>query len=149
MDSRTEALLYAASRRQHVFEKIKPALEKGYVVLCDRFIDSSLAYQGYARGIGIDEVYNLNLFATGGLLPDLTIYIEINPEVGFSRMKKNSRELDRLELESISFHKAVHEGYQLIAKRFSDRIVTINGEMTPQEVIGEAKEVVLGFINRK
>jgi dTMP kinase len=149
MDSRTEALLYAASRRQHVFEKIKPALEQGYIVLCDRFIDSSLAYQGYARGIGIDEVYNLNLFATGGLLPDLTIYIEINPEVGFSRMKKNRRELDRLELESISFHKAVHEGYQLIAKRFKDRIVTINGEKTPQDVIGEAKEVVLDFINRK
>jgi dTMP kinase len=149
MDSRTEALLYAASRRQHVFEKIRPALEKGNIVLCDRFIDSSLAYQGYARGIGIDEVYNLNLFATGGLLPDLTIYIEINPEVGFSRMKQNSRELDRLELESISFHKAVHEGYRLIADRFKDRIVTINGEKTPQEVIEEAKEVVLDFMNRK
>ena len=96
MDDRTEALLYAASRRQHLVETIIPALEEGKIVICDRYIDSSLAYQGYARGIGIDEVYHMNMFATSGLLPDLTIYLLVKPEVGLSR-KTKQKELDRLE----------------------------------------------------
>ena len=81
-NSITEAMLYAASRRQHLVEKVIPYLEQGYIVLCDRFIDSSLAYQGYARGLGIDKVYQMNLMATNGLLPDITIYVDVRPEVG-------------------------------------------------------------------
>ena len=85
MDDKTEALLYAASRRQHLMETVIPALENDKMVICDRFIDSSLAYQGHARNIGIDEVYNMNMFATSGMLPDLTLYILVSPSVGLSR----------------------------------------------------------------
>ena len=102
MDKITEALLYAASRRQHLVEKVLPNLEKGYIVICDRFIDSSLAYQGYARGIGIDKVYKINLSATDGILPDYTFYIDVRPEVGLARIAKNNREQNRLDLENIN-----------------------------------------------
>ena len=115
MDARTEALLYAASRRQHLAEKVLPALEQGRIVLCDRFIDSSLAYQGYARGIGIEEVYRINQFATGGLLPDLTLYFDVEAETGLSRIAKNhNREVNRLDLEAIDFHRKVREGFQIL-----------------------------------
>lgn len=148
MDIRTEALLYAASRRQHIVEKIIPALEQGYVILCDRFIDSSLAYQGYARGIGIDKVYAMNMFACEGLLPSLTIYIDVNPEVGFSRMKKDCRKLDRLELEAINFHKTVYQGYHELLRMFPNRVVAINGEQHPDQVSAEVIEIVLKHIEK-
>ena len=95
MDDRTEALLYAASRRQHLKETVFPALESGKLVVCDRFIDSSLAYQGVARGLGIDNIYEMNQFATEGFMPDLTIYLLVDPQVGIDR-KSNQKELDRL-----------------------------------------------------
>ena len=105
MDPRTEALLYAASRRQHLVEKVIPALKEGKLVLCDRFLDSSLAYQGGARGIGIDTVYNMSLFATEGMLPDLTILFDIKPEEGLARIAANSqREVNRLDVEKLTFH---------------------------------------------
>src|SRR5690606_7448709 len=96
MDARTEALLYAAARRQHLVEKILPALNAGKIVLCDRFIDSSLAYQGHARGIGIDEVLTINHFATGGMMPDVTLFLDVAPEIGLKRIyKNNEREKNR------------------------------------------------------
>lgn len=147
MDKRTEALLYAASRRQHIMEVILPALKANKIVLCDRFIDSSLAYQGYARGIGIDEVYNMNVFATEGLLPDLTIYISVRPSVGITR-KTQQKELDRLEMETLSFHEKVYEGYKQIVKMYSKRIIEIDGERPAQEVIEDALCVVNDFIKR-
>ena len=104
MDSITEAMLYAASRRQHLVEKVIPYLEQGYIVLCDRFIDSSLAYQGHARGIGIEEVYNMNMFATEGFMPHLTIYLLVDPKIGLER-KSHQKELDRLEKEKLEFSK--------------------------------------------
>ncbi len=134
MDSITEALLYAASRRQHLTEKVIPYLEKGYIVLCDRFIDSSLAYQGYARGIGIEKVYQVNQFATDGLLPDVTIYVDVHPEVGLSRIKNNNREENRLDLEKIEFHKKVYEGYSQVAHMFPNRFISINGEQNRDNV---------------
>lgn len=134
MDSITEALLYAASRRQHLTEKVIPYLEKGYIVLCDRFIDSSLAYQGYARGIGIEKVYQVNQFATDGLLPDVTIYVDVHPEVGLSRIKNNNREENRLDLEKIEFHKKVYEGYSQVAHMFPNRFISINGEQNRDKV---------------
>ena len=82
MDPRTEALLYAAARRQHLAEKVKPALDNGKIILCDRFVDSSLAYQGYARGLGIDEVYSINEFAIENMMPELTLYFDLAPELG-------------------------------------------------------------------
>ena len=150
MDEITEALLYAASRRQHLVEKVIPYLEKGYVVICDRFLDSSLAYQGYARGIGIDEVYNMNLFATEGLLPDLTLLVCVRPEVGLDRIKTNNRgTLDRLEIEKMEFHKKVYDGYLKVQEKFSDRIKIINGEQTKEEVRNDALKVVLEFLKEK
>lgn len=150
MDSRTEALLYAASRREHIEKTIRPALEAGKIVLCDRFIDSSLAYQGYARGLGIDEVYNMNLYATRGLLPDLTILVCVKPEIGMARITQNHRgELDRLENEKMEFHQKVYQGYLAVQEKFPNRIQIINGEKTKEEVRLDALEIVLRFIGEK
>jgi dTMP kinase len=146
MDGVTEALLYAASRRQHLIEVVLPYLNDGYIVLCDRFIDSSLAYQGYARRLGIKEVYQINQFATGGLLPDLTIFIDVSPEVGLNRIATNHRNQNRLDLESIKFHKLVHEGYLEVQKMFPDRIKVINGEQDIPNVDKDVKNVILKFL---
>ncbi len=110
IDIRTEALLFAASRREHLVEKVIPALKNNKVVLCDRYIDSSLAYQGHARGIGIEEVKKINEFAINGLYPDLTIYLDIDAEVGRERILKNQRSQNRLDKETLTFHQKVIEG---------------------------------------
>ena len=107
IDIRTEALLFAASRREHLVEKVIPALKNNKVVLCDRYIDSSLAYQGHARGIGIEEVKKINEFAINGLYPDLTIYLDIDAEVGRERILKNQRSQNRLDKETLTFHQKV------------------------------------------
>ena len=104
MDARTEALLYAAARRQHLVEKVLPALEEGITIVSDRFVDSSLAYQGYGRKIGIDEVYSINMFAIEGKLPDKTIYLDIDAKTGLDRINANRASLDRLDQESEDFH---------------------------------------------
>lgn len=135
MDGRTEALLYAAARRQHLVEKIEPALAQGKIVLCDRFVDASLAYQGYARGLGIDEVLSINEFAIGKLMPDLTLYFDVNPEIGLNRIAKNdNRELNRLDVESLAFHQAVRTGYQEVVKRYPNRIQVIDASQSQEEV---------------
>ncbi|GMK41685.1 thymidylate kinase [Paenibacillus sp. CCS19] len=138
MDGRTEALLYAAARRQHLTEKVVPALEQGQVVLCDRFIDSSLAYQGHARGIGFDEVMAINAFAINGLMPALTLYLDVTPEVGLRRIQESAgREINRLDLEAASFHHKVREGFLQAAERFKERIVIINAEQQPEDVLND------------
>ena len=112
MDERTEALLYAAARRQHLVETVLPALETGNLVLCDRFVDSSLVYQGAGRKIGIAEVAEMNKFATAGLEPDLTFYLEIEPELGLKRIKKNRQnEINRLDKEQLDFYHTVANAY--------------------------------------
>ena len=111
MDGRTEALLYTAARRQHLVEKVIPALERGAIVLCDRFIMSSLAYQGYARGLGVDAVMNINKYAIGDYMPDFTFYLHVDTKVGLARASKRNYDLNRLDLESIEFHDKVREGY--------------------------------------
>jgi dTMP kinase len=139
MDSRTEALLYAAARRQHLIEKVKPALQQGYVILCDRFIDSSLAYQGFARGLGIKEVYSINEFAVEGMMPHLTFYFDISPDVGLERINQNkSREVNRLDLENIQFHQKVREGYHLLLDMFPDRMYKIDAAQPVDHVFQEA-----------
>lgn len=111
MDDRTEALLYAAARREHLVKKVIPALEEGAIVLCDRFIDSSLAYQGYARGIGIEAVRAINEFAVEDYMPDLTLYFSVKPEIGLARVKKDQvRDWNRLDQEKLDFHKRVETG---------------------------------------
>lgn len=137
MDARTEALLYAAARRQHLVEKVIPALEAGSIVLCDRFVDSSLAYQGYARGLGIDEVFSINQFAIDGTMPDLTVFFDITPEEGLARISSNDeREQNRLDNENIEFHKNVYEGYQSLILRYPDRIIKTDASL-PKEVVAE------------
>lgn len=143
MDPRTEALLYAAARRQHLVEKVKPAIEDGKVVLCDRFVDSSLAYQGHARGLGIDEVFTINQFAIEQMMPDLTIYFDIEPELGLQRINKNKgREVNRLDLENLEFHHKVREGYHLLMQRFPDRIVKIDASGEVNDVFSKTMEVL-------
>ncbi|GGH39878.1 dTMP kinase [Paenibacillus segetis] len=138
MDGRTEALLYAAARRQHLVEKVEPALMQGMVVLCDRFIDSSLAYQGHARGLGIQEVLGINNFATNGRFPDHTFYMDIEPEVGLARIAAGQgREINRLDLESVQFHHKVREGYLIVAGMYPERITTIDASRSQEEVAGE------------
>ena len=144
MDKLTEALLFAASRRQHLVEKVIPALNEGKIVICDRFIDSSLAYQGYARDIGIQEVLNINLFATKGMLPDLTIYFDIDSEIGLSRIDQdNKREVNRLDLERLEFHKRVRNGYLELLKLYPDRIVRIDASKSIEEVSEEVIKIIL------
>lgn len=143
MDPRTEALLYAAARRQHLMERVKPALDEGKIVLCDRFVDSSLAYQGFARGLGIDEVWTINQFAIEQMMPDLTIYYDIEPELGLNRINKNKgREINRLDLEDLEFHQKVREGYHVLLKRFPDRMVKIDASETVEEVFQKTMEIV-------
>ena len=122
LDPRAEALLYAASRRQHLVEKVWPALKEGKIVICDRFLDSSLAYQGGARKLGIDNVLNINMFATEGTFPDLTLLFDIDPELGLERIATNTnREINRLDLEKLEFHKLVRKTFLELAKRWPER----------------------------
>ena len=132
MDSRTEALLYAASRRQHLIEKVLPVLESGDVIFCDRFVDSSIAYQGYARGIGEEGIREINEFATEGIEPDVTLYIDVPAEVGIQRIHANldEREYNRLDQEKLAFHEKVRAGYQQLAKANPERIVVVDGTMS-------------------
>ncbi len=136
MNERTEALLYAASRSQHYFEKVRPALDAGKMVICDRFIDSSLAYQGYARGIGVDEVLSINEFAIGKKLPDVTILFDLAPEVGLARIYAHGeREVNRLDVESLAFHKKVREGYLQLVERYPERIHVVNADQNIERVV--------------
>ena len=148
LDPRSEALLYAASRRQHLVEKVLPALEKGYIVICDRFVDSSLAYQGFARNLGIDEIYDINMFAINNKWPDITILLDIDPEVGLSRIMSNRKqEVNRLDLEGLNFHNKVHQGYEIIKEKYADRITLIDGNNSPEVVFNEVYSLIKNKIN--
>ena len=149
MDPRTEALLYAASRRQHLVEKIWPALERGEIVLCDRYLDSSLAYQGGARGLGVDEVLSINMFATEGEYPDLTLLFDLEPEEGLKRIEKNKgREVNRLDLEKLEFHKKVRDNFHALAKKYSTRYVVIDASKSLNEVEDEVYKIIKETISK-
>lgn len=146
MDSRTEALLYAASRRQHLVEKVWPALKEGKIVICDRYLDSSLAYQGGARGLGVENVLNINLFATENTWPDLTLLFDIDPSIGLARINKNAdREVNRLDLEKLDFHNKVRNTFLELAKRYPERYVIIDASKSVEEVA----ERTLGAITKR
>lgn len=155
MDARTEALLFAASRRQHVTEKIRPALDSGKVVLCDRFVDSSIAYQGAGRKIGVKEVAAINQFATENLSPDLTIYLDVDAQVGLNRIgsKESNREKDRLELEAISFHNRVRTAYLKLLDENPERMHLIDASQSMEEVLIDSLAIIkdkfqeLGLLN--
>lgn len=143
MDKITEALLYAASRRQHLVEKVWPLTKEGKLVISDRFLDSSLAYQGGARGIGIDKVLEINMAATEGYYPDLTLLFDVAPEVGLARIAANKgREVNRLDLEKIEFHREVRQTFLDLAHRFKDRFVIIDASQPFEKVIEDAYEAI-------
>lgn len=147
MNYMTELLLYASARAQLVAQTIKPAIEEGKAVICDRFVDSSAVYQGIGRGLGVDTVYNVNHFALNGIVPKLTILMDLDAEDGIKR-KKNQAELDRMEMEDLTFHKRVVEGYRKLAGLYPDRIVSIDATL-PIEAIHSMiiKEVEHRFFN--
>lgn len=143
MDGLTEALLFAASRRQHIVETINPALTENKVVLCDRFVDSSIAYQGAGRQVGTNEVFEINQFATTGLVPDLTLYFDVPSEVGLERIQKfRSNEVNRLDKDSLSFHQRVRQAYLDLYANNQERIVLIDAIQPIEAVIDDAIAVL-------
>ena len=133
MTDECEALLYAASRVQHLSDRVEPALKEGKLVICDRYVDSSFAYQAYARGLGVDFIGKINAFAIEKYLPDVTIFIELTPEEAFLR-KHGADENDRLEQAGMAFHKRVYEGYCALAEKEPLRIVKVDGRQTPEKI---------------
>ena len=141
----TEMLLYASARAQLINEVVGPALESGKAVISDRFVDSSLVYQGIARGLGVENVYNINLQAIGKYMPDVTFLLDLPADIGIAR-KKDQKELDRMEMESLQFHRDVAEGYRSLAERFPDRIEKIDATLPIDDICaiikGRIKELL-------
>ncbi len=149
MDARAEILLYSASRAQLVAEAIRPMLAQGSIVLCDRFFDSTLAYQGYGRGLDIDVLRLITEFATGGLRPDLTIYIDIEPEVGLHRrLRDRHAEWNRLDKMALAFHQRVHSGYLKLIEAEPERWVVVDGERSVEAVQDEVQTLVMARLRR-
>ena len=143
MDPKTELLLYIASRRQHLVEKVLPALAAGKLVIMDRFIDSSVAYQGFGRGLDIDAINWLNEFATDGLKPDLTLYFDIEVEEGLARIAANSnREVNRLDMEGLDLHRKVRQGYLSLLEREGNRIEKIDASLPLDQVIENTQQLL-------
>ena len=141
MTDECEALLYAASRVQHLHDRVEPALAEGKLVICDRYVDSSLAYQAYARGLGKDFVTKINAFALKNYLPDVTVFIDLTPEAAFLR-KHGADENDRLEQAGMAFHKRVYEGYKALAEEEPERVVCVNGAQSPAEVFADVVSIL-------
>lgn len=143
MDAKTELLLYIASRRQHLVERVLPALAAGKIVLIDRFIDSSVAYQGYGRGLSVEDIEWLNQFATDGLKPDLTLYFDLDVEEGLARIAKNrEREVNRLDLEGLELHQKVRQGYLALSEKEPERIVKIDASQSFEAVFADVLAVL-------
>lgn len=143
MDERTEALLFAAARREHLIRKIQPALKTGAIVLCDRYVDSSLAYQGFARGLGMDKILSLNLFAVEDYLPNCTFYLSLPVEVGLQRIKQaHNREINRLDNEELLFHKQVQEAYEQLSQKYHERYVKIDAEQDISKIVEQVCHVI-------
>jgi dTMP kinase len=132
MTDECEALLYAAARVQLLKEEIAPRLERGELVLCDRFVDSSLAYQGYARGLGVDFVEKINDFALKNFMPDYTVFLNLSPELAFKR-KGGVDKNDRLELSGMDFHNKVYAGYLDLSKKYSERYIVVDASGEREE----------------
>ena len=148
LDARTEALLYAASRRQHLVEKIWPALKEGKIVLCDRFIDSSLAYQGGGRNLGVENVLNINLFATENTYPDISLFFDVSPEIGLSRVNSDKKRVaDRLDNENENFHDKVYETFKKIVANNKNRFIVIDASKPLDEVIVNTYQILKNKLN--
>ena len=147
MDPRTEALLYAASRRQHLVDIVLPLLEQGVTVISDRFVDSSIAYQGYGRGIGAEAVYDINAFAIENHMPVKTVFLNVSAETGLARIQANRAVLDRLDAESEEFHRRVFDGYQKVIEQYGDRMIVVDASRDVNEVIAEVYSIVKGLLD--
>lgn len=141
MTDECEALLYAAARMQHLADRVEPALAQGKLVVCDRYVDSSLAYQAYARGLGTDFIGRINAKALEKYPPDVTVFIDLTPEDAFRR-KHGADENDRLEQAGMAFHKRVYEGYKALEKAYPQRIVAVDGKQTPQEIFSQVLRIL-------
>lgn len=148
MSSRCEALLYAASRAQLVEEKLRPLLEKGSIILCDRFVMSSMLYQGIGRGLGIDEVENINDFAIGEIRADLTLFLNIDYKTAIDRKRRNFVS-DRLENEDDSFHKKTYDGYIDLSRKFKDEIISIDANKDVETVVNNCLDVIKTYLKEK
>ncbi len=140
--SKTELLLYSADRSQHVEQELLPNLASGKFILCDRYTDSTIAYQGYGRALDMDLINQLNEIATGGLNSDLTIWLDVEVEVGFSRKKQDGMGLDRIEQEKIEFHRRVRQGYAELHASHPERIVKIDGSLSKEAVQAEIQQIL-------
>lgn len=149
MDPRTEALLYAASRRQHLIDIILPALKAGKIVICDRFVDSSIAYQGVGRKIGIQGIKDINNFATDYLQPDMTLYFDVTPEISKQRVALRERKKDRLDQENDDFYAKVYDGYADLVKENPQRIKVIDATQSVDEVFKETMAELNEFLVRE
>ncbi|MCW2546821.1 MAG: thymidylate kinase [Mycobacterium sp.] len=142
--AQTEALLYAADRAEHVAHVIAPALARGAIVISDRYLDSSIAYQGYGRGLDIEQVTQTSLWASGGLLPDLTLLLDLDPEVGLRRARGRNGRVDRLEGEALDFHTRVREGFLALAGTAPQRYAVVDASLAPDQVADD----VLAAVNQ-
>ena len=136
MSDITEVLLYAASRAQHVQEVIRPAIARGEIVLCDRFVDSSVAFQGGGRQLGVELIQQINAPAIGGCMPDTTVYLRLDHETALRR-RENASALDRIESEKASFHKRVEEAYETLVAQDRERFITVDAHKAPEEITKE------------
>ncbi len=141
----TEMILYAASRAQHVSKLIKPALEEGKVVICDRFVDSSYAYQGFGRNIDLKAIADVNRIAVDGIIPDITFFLDIDVETAIKR-RVAATEADRIEQEKLDFHKNVYDGYKKLSVLYPERIKTIDAQRTVEEIADDIKEYLISII---
>ncbi|GAK13869.1 dTMP kinase [Geomicrobium sp. JCM 19039] len=148
IDPKTEALLFAAARRQHLVEKIIPALTEGAVVLCDRFVDSSLAYQGAGRGIGVEAVRHINEFAVEKYMPDVTLLFDLPIQLGLDRIKGNKRESNHLDEEGALFHETVRRAYHQLASQNEERYRMIKADAPIGAVIEETYSVIQSALDR-
>ncbi|HJA75184.1 dTMP kinase [Limosilactobacillus pontis] len=143
MDARTEALLFAAARRQHIVSEILPALQEDKVILCDRYVDSSIAYQGAGRHLGEQEIWQLNQFAIDGLLPELTVYLDVPSEVGLRRIAEHrSDQVNRLDKEKLAFHHLVRHSFLRLQQAHPDRIKLVDASQPLAKVVADVKQVI-------
>ncbi len=141
IDKKTEVLLFAAARNEHLKEKVIPALEDNKVVVCDRYIDSSLAYQGHAQGLGIDAVLGINQYAIENFFPSVTFWLDMEPKDALARIT-NEREINRFDQKALDFHDKVREGYQILAKRYPERIIKLDGNLPTEELVLQVLDVI-------
>lgn len=150
MDGVTEALLFAAARRQHVVEKLEPLMKENKIIISDRFVDSSLVYQGIVRKVGLENVWNMNVIAMGDCIPSLTILFDLPPEIGQERINKNkNREVNRLDKEKIDFHRNIREGYLNVASMYPERIKVIDANRSVDEIANDMYELIKREIKRR